>query len=82
MTNPLMTPALALATWERALAEEIGLIVEFPSLEARRSAETMLYNSRTESQNPSYEGLMIARPGDAPNEIWIMKKTTDMRDVL
>lgn len=77
-----MTPAFALACWERALVEEIGLVIEFPTLEARRSAEKMLYDSRTESQNPSYEALMIARPGDKPEEIWIMKKTTDMRDVL
>jgi hypothetical protein len=78
----LMTPTFALACWERAAGEEIGLIIEFENLEARRSAEKMLYESRTESQNPAYENLMIARPGDAPNELWVIKKATDMKDVL
>jgi hypothetical protein len=80
--STLMTPDLALTCWERATSEEIGLILEFPSLEARRSAEKMLYDSRIASGNPNYEVLMIARPGDKPEELWIIKKTTDMRDVL
>lgn len=76
-----MNPQLALACWERALAEEIGIIITLADAADTRKAEKLLYAARQKSGNPDLEELMIARPGDAPEEMWIIKKTTDMKDV-
>lgn len=77
-----MTPALALACWERALAEEIGIIIVLDDVEDKRRVEKMLYEARQKSGNPDLETLCIARPGDALEELWIIKKATDMSDFV
>lgn len=76
-----MTPEFALACWERALAEEIGIIITLNSVKDKREIERALYDSRKESANPALEALLIARPGDNPLELWILKKATDMEDI-
>lgn len=75
-----MTLAIALELWARASAEEIGLIITLASLEDKRRVEKALYEARTETGG--FEELMLAKPGDRPEELWIIKKTTDMRDVV
>lgn len=76
-----MTPEFALACWERALAEEIGVILTLESPDDKRKIEQTLYAARQASGNPDLEVLMLAKPGDALAELWIVKKTTDMSDV-
>lgn len=77
-----MNPALALACWERALTEEVGIAVVLEDPKDKRRVEQMLYDARLKSGNPDLEVLMIAKPGDAPEELWILKKTTDMTGVV
>ena len=76
-----MTPALALACWERALAEEIGIIITLETVEDKRRVEKLLYDARQKSGNPDLEQLRLCKPGDALEEIWLVKIMTDMRDV-
>lgn len=76
-----MTPALALACWERALAEEIGIIITLEDISQKRAVEKLLYDARQASGNPDLEQLMLAKPGDKPEEMWIVKKATDMSEV-
>lgn len=75
-----MTRDEALAAWERALEEEFGLVLTLESIDDKRSIEKTLYDTRQRSGNPDLDMLMIARPGDNPLELWIVKKTTDMTD--
>lgn len=76
-----MTPTVALALWRRAAEEEIGIIISLADPADKRRAEGALYDARKEARDPTLADLMIAKPGDAPHELWIIKKTTDMRDV-
>ena len=79
-TRTRMDASMALLCWQRALDSEIGLKLTFEDLSRRREAERLLYEARTSSGNPDYEVLQITRMSET--EIWIVKKTTDMRDVL
>lgn len=76
-----MDAAFALACWERALTEELGIILTLESEDDKREIERVLYSSRQKAGNPDLECLMLARPGDDPKELWIVKKTTDMSDI-
>ena len=74
-----MTPETALAIWRRARTEEIGVILEVDPKD-KRVIENLLYEVRKSSGDSTLEDLMIARPGDAPGELWIVRKSTDMSD--
>lgn len=78
-----MTPEAALAYWYRALDEEIGIILTFTSTDDRRVFMNALYEARASAiaADPTLETLSLAKPGDAPNELWIIKKTTDLTDI-
>lgn len=76
-----MDPAFALACWERAAEEELGVILVLESADDKREIERVLYAVRQKAGNPDLEALMLARPGDEPRELWIVKKTTDMSDI-
>lgn len=76
-----MTPALALAAWERAAEEEIGIIITLADVRDKRRVERMLYEARQGSGNPDLQTITLAKPGDKPEEIWLIKQTTDMRDI-
>jgi len=69
----------ALAIWHRAKKEEIGVILELDPKD-KRQIENVLYEARKKSGDQSLDAFMIARPGDAPNELWIVRKATDMSD--
>lgn len=75
-----MTPDFALACWERALTEDIGIIITLAEADDKREIERALYKARQASGNPDLEALSIAKPGDAPRELWIIKKLTNMED--
>lgn len=76
-----MTPSIALTIWERALSEEIGIILTLTDLRDKRRIEKVLYEARKEAFRPELDALLIARPGDNPLELWILKKATDMEDI-
>lgn len=76
-----MTLATALALWRRALTEEIGVIIALAEVGDKHRIENTLYEARKAAGDPSLDVLMIVRPGDKPEELWIIKKTTDMKDV-
>lgn len=76
-----MTPDFALACWERALGEEIGIIITLEEGQDKRQIEGILYKARQQSGNPDLEALALAKPGDQPRELWIIKKMTDMSDL-
>lgn len=74
-----MTPETALALWRRALTEEIGIVLTV-EVQHKRAIEQVLYEARKSAADPALDVLMIAKPGDAPEELWIVRKTTDMSD--
>lgn len=75
-----MTPTIALELWARAASEEIGIIITLADPADKRRVENALYEARAEMGG--FQDLMLAKPGDKPEELWIIKKTTDMRDVV
>lgn len=77
-----MTHEFAITLWERALAEDIGVILTLATERDKRAIEGTLYEARKLAGNPELETLMIAKPGDNPLELWIVKKMTDMEDVV
>jgi hypothetical protein len=77
-----MTPATALAYWERALEEEIGIIIVLATVDTKRIVEKALYEARQASGNPALMELRLCKPGDRLEELWLVKKSTDMEDVL
>lgn len=76
-----MDPTFAIACWERAATEELGIILTLDDERDKRVIEQTLYKARQMSQNPSLDCLMIVQPGDNVKEIWLVKKTTDMSDI-
>lgn len=77
-----MTPAFALACWERAATEELGLILTLAPGVSKRSVEKALYDARQRSGNPDLQALSLVLPGDAEREVWLVRKPVDMKDVL
>lgn len=76
-----MTPDFALACWSRALTEEIGIILTLSNVADKREIERLLYQARKAAGDPALDEIRLARPGDNPLELWLIKKTTDMEDV-
>ncbi len=74
-----MTPETALAIWHRAKTEGLGVILVVEQKD-KRVIENLLYEVRKSSGDESLAEFMIARPGDAPGELWIVRKSTDMSD--
>lgn len=76
-----MTHDIALACWTRALTEEFGIILILESPDDKRMIEKALYDARQASGDPRLQELSLVKPGDKPEEFWIIKKTTDMSDI-
>jgi len=76
-----MTPAIALELWRRALSREIGIILTLKDPSTKKRVESLLYEARKNAADPRLEVLSLVFPGDKPEEIWIIRKTTDLKDI-
>lgn len=73
-----MTLAQAMDVWQRAVQEELGLVVVLEDKKDMTNIRPLLYKARQVANNPEYENLVICLPGDAPNELIIVKKTVEL----
>lgn len=64
--------------WLQAVAEEFGIIITLPSPDEKHRLEDALYESRRALADPAMAEFMLAHPGDRPEELWIVRKTTDL----
>lgn len=74
---PSLRPADLAPLWLRALDLEIGLAVRFAGIE-QASFTALLYKARDTLHNPALGELGLVQPSDPPDEVWIIKKTTEL----
>lgn len=74
-----MTPEVCKALWEQAYSLEIGLGIEVKPGD-KPFLINLLYSTRQSLGKPEWEDIIIIQPGPKPNEIWMVKKATELPD--
>lgn len=72
------TPALS-TYWVRCATEEVGIRLRVTPADDIRSFRNRLYEARPEG--PEYTQIQICLPGDAKDEIWMVKTPEERIDV-
>ena len=74
-----MTPEVCRELWNKASEVEIGIAIEVKPVDVS-FLTNLLYATRADMRNPQLDNLILIRPGPKPNELWLMKKTTELPD--
>lgn len=71
----------ALSCWTKALDTEFGLRIVLESAADIGTARYDLYEVRRQSGNKALDRISICLPGDALNEIWLVKRPDEKMEV-
>ena len=70
-----MTPDIALACWERAANEEIGIAIGVEKPKDLREAQRALYEAREGIEK--YKSIRLCLPNGG-KEVWLVKQTVEV----
>jgi hypothetical protein len=71
----------ALSCWTKALGNEFGLRIVLESVDDIGAARYDLYQARQKSGNKALDRLVLCLPGDALNEIWLVKRPDEKMEI-
>lgn len=76
-----LTPDVAISFWKAAAEAEIGIAIQMADPSQVKTVRERLYKARAENPSFEFENIMIVLPGgDRTNEVWLIKKTTELED--
>jgi hypothetical protein len=73
-----MPHEVSIAYWTAALEAEIGIAIEVEG--NREAVRAEMYAARVAEGDPAFHELIVFLPTRPMNEIWVVKKATDLED--